>query len=256
MGPTYNSISLQTSKIITSDIDYHSGAKRKINLIPVAHGNHSIVTDVDAPSKTIRFQGLLEESSITAMDTLEDTFKGYFVGRNKNLDIPHGGGTRRYIVTPDTPDIQRPGGLNWGKYTLDFQCASPFGMDTSSTSLTSGSGVTSSTATWGITVGGSAEFQYPIITVTLVSGTQLTNQSMSIGNNQNGMVCTITRTWTGGDVVVIDPLSSTPVTVNGVEVVFTGSIPLFEIGSGSISYSDTFLTRSVSYGAIQYKYWI
>lgn len=253
---SYNANSLQTDNIITALIDYHSGASRNIKMLAIAHANRSKLTDVDAPSRTITLKGTLEATDIAAMDTLEDTFKGYFVGRDKYLDIGHGASTRRFMGTPNAPVIERPGGLNWANFTVDIPCSSPFGVDTASTSLTSGSGVTGSSATWSITPSGSAEYQYPIITVTLVSGTQITNRSIMIGNNNNGQVCTITRNWVAGDIIVIDPLSATPVTVNGVEVEFTGSIPIFEKGSGAVSYSDTFLTRSVSYSVIQYRYWI
>jgi hypothetical protein len=253
---SYDSTSVQTDNIITALVDYHSGASRNIKMLAIAHANRSKLTDVDTPSRTISLRGTLEADDIADMDDLEDTFKGIFVGRDRYLDIQHGGSTRRFIATPDAPKIERPGGLNWANFTVDFQCSSPFGVDTTSTALASGSGVTGSSATWSITPSGSAQYQYPIITVTLVSGTQMTNQSMMIGNNNNGQVCTITRDWVGGDIVIIDPLSATPLTVNGIEVEFTGSIPIFEKGAGAVSYSDTFLTRSVSYDIEQYRYWI
>ena len=257
MALQYNSNTLQTSNIIVEEIDHHGGGDRKINLLSIAHANRSKVTgSPESSSKTITLKGTLVADTPALMDDLEDTFKGYLVGKDKYLDIPHGSGTRRYIATPGTPKITRPGGLSYGKFTIPFACSSPFGMDTSSTALASGSGVTTATANWNITPGGSAEYQYPVITVTLVSGTQLTSQTMEIGNNSNGQVCSITRTWMATDVVVIDPLADEPVTVNGLAVEFDGSIPFFEKGAGAVTYSDTFLTRSVSYSITQYKQWI
>jgi len=256
MALQFNSNVLQTSNIITEEIDHHSGGDRKINLLSIARGNRSKITGINTPSKTITLRGTLVADTPALMDDLEDTFKGYLVGKDKYLDIPHGTGTRRYTATPTAPKIERPGGLSYGKFTAQFICSNPFGMDTSSTSLATGSSITTTPNNWSITVGGSAEYQYPIITVTLVSGTQFTNQSMSIGNNSNGQVCIIMRTWLASDVVVIDPLADEPVTVNGLPVEFSGSIPIFEKGAGAVAYADTFLTRSVNYTIGQYKYWI
>lgn len=256
MALSYNSNNLQTANIITQDIDHHSGGKRDINMLPIAGGNRSKITGSNTASKIITLRGQLVADSIAAMDDLEDTFKGYFVGKNKNLDISHGSGTRRYVVTPREPNVERPGGLMYANFSIDLLSASAFGVDTSLTALASGSGVTTTPVNWSITLGGSAEYQYPVITVTLVSGTQLTNRTMNIGNNSNGMVCSINRAWVAGDVVVIDPLADEPVTVNGLPAAFTGSIPIFEKGAGAVTYSDTFLTRSVTYDISQYRYWI
>lgn len=257
MGPSYNSNSLATSQIIISDIDYHDASPRDLKAYPIANSPRSKVTNPGlAPSKIITMKGQIMASTISAMDDFEDTFKGYFVGTGKNLDIPHGSGTRRFIATPYPPEVKRPGGLNWANVTLKFFCEYGYGVDTSSTSLATGSGVTTSSASWDITVGGSAEWQYPIITVTIVSGTVMTNKTVSIGNNINGMVCSITRTWSNGDVIVINPLGDTPVTVNGSEVEFDGSIPIFAKGAGTVTYADGFTTRSVSYSISQYRYWM
>lgn len=256
MALTFNTNSLQDTNVLTEEIDHHGGGDRKINLLAIAHGNRSKVTDINTVSKSITLKGTIIANTPALLDDFEDTFKGYFVGKDKYLDIPHGSGTRRYIATPQTPRITRPGGLAYGKFSVTFLCAMPFGMDTTETSLATGAAVTSTPNNWAITPGGSAEYQYPIITVTLNSGTQLTGQTMSIGNNSNGQICSITRDWVAADVLVIDPLADEPVTVNGMPVEFDGSIPIFEKGSGAVTYSDTFLTRSVDYDISQYRYWI
>lgn len=256
MSLLYNSNDLQTSSIITNTIDHHGGGDLTLNLLSVANRSRSKLTGKNRAPKTITLKGTLIANTPALMDDLEDTFKGYLDDEDKYLDIPHSTGTRRYIATPKTPSIDRPGGLNWGTFSVDIICAIPFGMDISSTALASGSGVTTATANWSITAGGSAKWQYPIITVTLASGTQLTSQTMQIGNNSNGMVCSINRTWSAGDVLVIDPLADEPVTVNSTPVAFTGSIPFFQKGAGAVTYADTFLTRSVSYSINQYRYWI
>lgn len=251
---TYNSNDLQTTAIITEDIDYDGGAKRNVSLQAIANANKSKATNSDAPSKSIIVSGTLFATSPSALDDLVDTFKGYFGGLEKNLDIGHGSGIRRFIATPHEPIIKRKNGTNWATFTIQFDCSSAYGSDTTTTSLATGTGVTTSTANWAINCGGSAEYQYPVITVTLSSGTQLTNQTIYIGNNSNGQVCTIKRNWVASDVLVVDAANQI-VTVNGVEVEFSGSIPIFDKGAGAVTYADTFLTRSVNYSIIHTRQW-
>ena len=245
---------LNTTNIVVSDIDHSSSPEKSFDLYAIAHANKSHIPFYEYESKQIRLRGSLNASSIVAMDTLIDTFKGYFKGKDKNLDIEHGGSWRRYVVTPAVVDVKRPGGLAYATFDIRLACGLPFGMDTSLTTLATAT-ITSTPVNTAITVGGNADVQFPLITATLTSGTGLTSASVSIGNNANGQVATITRSWTAGDVLYIDPYNQI-VTVNDVEVYFTGSLPIFETGTGAVSWTDTFTTRSVSLDVKQYRYWL
>lgn len=247
--------SLQTANIVTSDIDHMSGPEKEFDALPIAHGNKSHIPNYNYTGKVITLTGTLNASSLSAMDSLIDTFKGYFVGKDKNLDIEYAGSTRRYVGTARTPRITRPGGLMYAEFEVPVVCTIPFGKDTTTTNLLTTAAVTTSPGNHSITVGGNAEFQYPIITITLNSGTGLTNASISVGNNDNGQVLTVTRTWVAGDELVIDPYEES-VTVNGTEVDFSGAMPIFGTGSQSVSYSDTFLTRNYDIAIDQYRYWL
>lgn len=254
MALTISGNSLQTSNIIVSDIDHMNSPDQDMELFTIAHGNRSMIPYYDYTSKEITLKGTLVSDSITNLDALIDTFKGYFTGKDKEFDMSYSGATRRYIVKARPIKIDRPGGLLYAYFNVPLICGLPFGFDTTVTALASET-FTITPKTIAITVGGNAEFQYPTIDATLTSGTGLASASVSIGNNNNGQICTITRTWMAGDVIHIDP-SLMLVTVNGTEVYFTGSVPIFSTGAGAVSWSDTFTTRNVTVDVDQYRYWL
>lgn len=254
-GIAYNTNSMQTTNIITSKIIHHSAPAKKISMAPVAYGNKSIITNSNSTDKDITVSGILDaKGSIVNMDTLEDTFKTFLVGEDGNLDIEHASGTRRYIATPEVVNVVRDEGLAWAEFTVRFACAQPYGVDVSATSIASITGHTTPTRLIPMALVGSAEYQFPILELTLVSGTQLTNGTISIGNNSNGQVANITRNWAASDVLRIDPFNQM-VTVNNVEVFFTGAIPMFKTGSQNMTYSDNFLTRSVNFLVTEFGRW-
>lgn len=241
-GITYNSNSLQTSSIVTSEIEHHSAPAFKISKAAVAHANRTSIMFGDYPDKTIRVEGMLiSTTGIAGMDDLEDTFKSYLVGIEKNLDIEHNGSTRRYIATPTAITVERPGGLDWARFGVTFFCSLPFGTNTSSTSLLNQTGQTSGSTTFAITVGGTFPYQAPIITTTFSTISGGTGKTVRIGNNDTGQQITVTRDWIAGDILEVD-VANTSVKVNGIEVEFNGAFPEFSPGSGAITYSDDFTT--------------
>lgn len=251
---TIDSNSLQTANIVTRDID-HFGLDKDFEAYPIAGANRSYIPNYNYIGRSITLKGSLNASSIAAMDALIDTFNGYFVGKDKNLDLEYSGSTRRYVVTSKPPSIERPGGLMYAEFTVVLKCSVPFGVDTTETTLSTTTGITTATTDIAITVGGNAETQYPTITATLNSGTGLTAATISFGNNNNGQVLSITRTWAAADVIFIDPYNEI-VTVNGTAVYFTGAMPIFETGVQAVNYSDTLATRSIDVVVKQYRYWL
>lgn len=253
-GITYNSNSLQTSSIVTSEIEHHSSPAFKLTKAAIAHANRTSIMFGDYPDKTIRIDGMLVSTTgIAGMDALEDTFKSYLVGIEKNLDIEHNGSTRRYIATPTAISVERPGGLDWARFVVTFFCSLPFGTNTTTTSLTNQTSQTTGSASYPITVGGTFPYQAPIITVTYSAISGGTGKTVRIGNNDTGQQITITRDWIATDVLEVD-VANSMVKVNGIEVEFSGAFPEFAPGSGTLTYSDDFTTsRTYSLVANHYR---
>lgn len=251
---SFDGVSLQTDNIVTADVQ-HSFPRINIGKHVVANANRSKYDTPDYPDRSVYIAGTFNADTISLADTLEDTLRGLFVGENKYLDIEYAGATRRYIATPAMVDIQRPGGLMWGTFAVQFDCPSPFGKDIALTSLADVNAHTDSTLTIDLDIGGTADEQYPIITVLIGSGSGMTPGTISIGNGLNGQVLNVARNWTAGEILTVDPYEQS-VKVGSAEVAFTGSIPLFNKGTGSATYADNFVSRSVDIDINQYRYWM
>lgn len=252
MDIVYNGHSLQTSDIVTSDIDHNSNPDQNTNIAAIAHGNHSAINFIDYPQKIINIAGqLIGESDQDIVDII-DTFKGYLVGQDRTLDIDHGSSVRRYKATPTAVKVDRPGGLLYGVFSVKFTCADPFGTDTTATTLLNETGKTSGSASFALSVGGNAPWQVPIIKVSYSAISGGTAKTVMIGNNNTGQQISVTRNWLTNDVLEID-VSNTTVKVNGVEVAFAGAFPEFEPGAGTLAYSDNFTSRTFAIEAKQYR---
>lgn len=250
---TFNSNDIQTANIILSAIEHESMPDYTAKLYELAHGNKSVIPYTTHPSKTIVLRGTLIDTSISALDTLIDTFKSYFKGRDKNLDIDYAGGTRRYVCTlKNSVKIQRDGGLSWAKFSVELVATEPFGKDTSNTTAVTGTGRTLGLYTDTYTFLGTAPIQYPVFTVTLTALTGGTAKTITLGNDSTGQAISITRTWEVDDVLVVNTFDNT-VKVNDVEVDFSGAFPTFETGSHDISYSDDLTTRTFNYSVVYAK---
>lgn len=247
--------SLQTDNIITNDIDHFSGPNKNAPIYAVGHGNRSAIPWVGWPSKTITITGTLLSDSIADMDALIDTFKGYFIGKDKFLDIGYNGSTRRYTCTPEQPVITRPGGLTYATFSIVFDCTVPFGQNTSPTTALSQTGRTLGIYADSHTFVGNAPFQYVIATFTYTAITGGTNKTVTFGNNANSQGISITRNWAANDTLQIDTFNKL-VTVNGAVVPFTGAFPEFPPGGQAMGYSDGLTTRTFNVNIVYYPAWL
>lgn len=254
---SFDSNSLQTYSpatnvgIITNTIEHTNIPDLDLAFYKLAHANASAISNTNYPSKKITVSGVIKGSTNADLDSRIDTFKAYFNGSDKNLDVVYSSATRRYIATKNAISIVRQNKALFAKFALEFICTKPFGQSTSNTTALSAAGRTNATYTDAHTFIGTAPIQQPVITYTLTAVTGGTAANVIIGNNSSGQQLTINRTWANGDVLVIDTYNKT-VKVNGANVPFTGAFPEFVPGAGSISYSDGFTTRTFTI-SIVYK---
>jgi Phage tail protein len=243
---------LQASGILTSLIDHESQPEQDMKMYALAHASMSKIPYRSYPRKPIVLRGTLLASGIAAMDALADTFRAYFKGKDKNLDIGYNSTTRRYVCTAKRVVIQRPEGLNHAKFFVELVATEPFGRDTTTTMALNDTGNTSSSYSDTYSFLGNAPYQQPIVTITYTALTGGTAKTVTFANVTNGQQCSITRTWATNDILIIDATLK-KVTVNGTEVDFSGAIPEFEVGSQSFSYSDNLTTRTFNYNIVYYK---
>lgn len=252
---TFDSNDLQTASIITQQVDHYNAPSKSASIFPLAHANKSSIPFVNYPNRKIVASGHLTSDTIANLDALIDTFKGYFNTESGNLDIDYNGGTRRFIATVTNIVINRPKGLTYAEFSVEFTCVEPFGRATSTNSLLSATGRTSASYDDSITVLGTAKWQLPIITITINSVTD-GDGHITVKNNANDQGITIIgQTFEADDVIEISCINRT-VKLNGTEIDFIGSFPEFQTGSQEIGYSDGFSARNFDIDVDQYAYYL
>lgn len=259
---SFNSNDLQTyspatdTGIITNVIDHTDGPDMLMGLYALADADGSSIPAINYPSKPVALAGVIKGSSQADLDNRIDTFKGYFTGKDKNLDITYGSGTRRYIATAGTPKIQRKPRSFIAIFQVPITCTNPFGLDTSSTDLwAKKNNFTSATFTETPTVGGNAPFQLPIITITIDALTGAGDYVQISNDNNNQELLIYGQGLQAGDVIVINCVERT-VTLNGTEIDYDGTFLELEPGANSITYTDGFTTRTVDVEATYVKRWL
>lgn len=173
---SYNGNNLQTfngsTGILVQSIDHRSTPDKAMAVTPLSHRNKSVIPSIFYPSRKVSISGKITGSSQADLDAREDAFKALFIYQDKNLDIGHAGGTRRYIATGQNIKIMRPDGLLDAGFQVDFICTDPWGHDTTATTLISDTNQTSASYAPSCSItNGNAPVQLPIFTYTLNNGT-------------------------------------------------------------------------------------
>lgn len=259
---TYNSNDLQTYNkttnvgIVTNVIEHTNLPEKAAALFGLADADGSSIPNINYPSKKVNIAGMIKGSSQANLDDRIDTFKGYFVGKDKNLDITYGSSTRRYIATANTVSVVRQDKSLFATFAIEFICTNPFGLDTSNTNLWAAkTAFSSATFTETPTVGGTAPFQLPVITITINSLTGSGDYIQIANDNNNQELLIYGVGLDAADVVVIDCINRA-VTVNGDPVDYSGTFLELEPGANSITYTDGFTTRSIDISAVYAKRWL
>lgn len=229
-------------------------ARRKLALNILARSNKSKTNSAFYTERIITVRVCIQRNSRDAVEQAIDILMTNIQGLEKELWLAQSGTVRKYYCTYSGYAIQRAGGAYW-EADLQFTCSDNFGYDTSYTPIITNRTTSTATAADQYNFTGSAPFQAPIITVKLTAVTGGAPGTMTIGNSNTGQNISITRTWAVNDFVEIDSVAET-VKVNGAIVAFTGAFPKFATGLGTISYADTFTTRTVVRNAYYYKRWI
>jgi phage-related protein len=259
---SYNSNDLQTYDpttrlgIITNVIEHTNLPDKVASLYALADTNGSTIPTVNYPTRKVTIGGSIKGSSQSDLDSRLDTFKGYFGGKDKNLDIAYGSSTRRYVATANGISIIRKQKALYATFQVDFICTNPFGLDTSTTNLWAAkTGFTSATFTETPTIGGTAPYQLPLITITINSLTGAGDYVQISNDNNNQEMLIYGLALTASDVIIIDCAART-VTLNGTEVNYYGTFLELEPGANSITYTDGFTTRNVDVSAVYTKRWL
>lgn len=232
----------------------YAPARRKLSINLLARSNKAKTNSAFYVKRIITVRVGITRATRDLVETSLDSLMALIQGVEKELWLRQSGGTRKYTCTYSDFTLREEGG-SYIEMDLFFECSDNFGYDIAPTLLKQVSGFTSGQKTDQITVEGSAPWQAPLFTLTYSAITGGTTATVTIGNGVTGQQVTITRTWTAGDVLVIDSLNKS-VKINGVAVAFTGAIPEWSKGIGYINYLDNFTARTFSYTMNYYRRWV
>lgn len=222
---SFNGNNLESAYLIINRLNKSDSPERALQSENLSfQDGRSVVTDFWR-SRTITIGGTINATSSAHLGDLLDTLKEDLSGKEKNLDVDYGGGTRRYVGT--LTGLNAPEefyNITHLPYTAEFFCQ-PFGKATSTVTFESNN-VTASPETDSITTLGSYKPK-PVIRMTFDSATSVTG--VSFENTTTGDTIEITESIVADDVLVIDT-DNNKVTLEGVQVDFDGPIPDFSLG--------------------------
>lgn len=250
---SYNGFDMQTANVITSEIGDTTSFERILGVYNILRRAGAKITDDTDTVKIIPVSGGLESTNTATLEQLIDSFNAAMTGVEANLDIGWGGGTRRWIATPQKPEAPRIVRDNWAEFKVDF-LITQYGKDTSATTLINNVFITTASSSQSITVGGSASEQYLYSTATINSRTGAAINTITIKNNDTGQAISITRAWTPGEVLTVD-VELQKCRVNGTIVDFSGMFPKFKPGARTLVFSDDFTARNITLLTTQVKRW-
>lgn len=245
----FNSTQINTiNNFLVKAVDVHEMPKRALEAYKLARVNGEALVSGFYDYREIVIYCTIVAPNKSTFEQVRDTLMATFSPLNGVLSLPIAGASRQYTCSlsdnTNWPDFgsgyASMGGL--ANFEIHLNAYDPFGYDATSTAITLGT-VTSSPTTYNATFGGTFDAR-PVFTLTVSSVTATGAQSLIITNPSTGLAVTINRAWTAADVVVID-IKNRTVTVNGVVTAWSGSLPTWTVGAGSIQISDTFTARSI-----------
>jgi hypothetical protein len=220
--------------------DFNKLPKREIKINKLARRDLSIITSSEYSAKDIRIYMEVCGGSRADTEVLLTFIKALVQPQNGLLVVSQGGETTEYTATMNEFNYSWLGVQ--ALVEIVFIASDPIGRNQDETTIFTLTGITSSTTSTTFEIGGSST-AYPLITYTLNTVTGATLQDVTILNARTNQGITINRTWANGDILTIDS-DLLEARVNGAVVDFTGMFPQFETGANSLSYSDSFTTRS------------
>lgn len=227
------------------DHNFNDLPSRELSMSKLARANKSVLTSAEYSSKEVTVSFHLRGCDRGDTEIVLSTLKSYLSPVNKPLIVSQAHADVTY-PTATLNELNYEWLSNKILITLVFTVADPIGYQDITTSLVNKT-ITTASDTSPITISGSFEAE-PIISAILTTVTGAVAQSMSFRNGDTGQGITITRTWANGDTVQVD-VANKVVYINSAISDFTGQFPVFATGSQSLTYSDTFTTRSLALSA-------
>lgn len=231
----FDGYSLQNTGFITSSINYEELKNIELNTFKYSRIDGGGVLSKYYRGRQITIKGTIKADTAAAFATLIDEVKKNIRLTEGNLDIRPIGSTevRRIKATLTNLDLPRQHfNITFCEITLVFTTAEPFFYAVTNQSITFEA--KTGNFTEDMTHEGSAE-KSPRVYFVFGAGTTATALTIT---DPDGRVLTVTTAITNGDVVLVDG-DNKVVELNGTEIDFSGSFPIFSPGGNNFTVGFT-----------------
>lgn len=250
---TFNDNDLnQVSGLTITNREVNLLPNRELQSYPLAKADKSILTSSNYLNKKITIEGAITLSSRALAEQSLDLLKSLVQDQQGSLKVLEAGDIRTYYATMSAMSTRLSGG--YVRFGIEFLCSDPLGYHVGQEILIAGTANTNSTAVIPLTVAGSYKAE-PEITANISALTGGTTKTVTLANAADNIGISVTRTWTAGDILVVDSYNRS-VLVNNSEVEYAGRFPSFAPGSRSLAYTDDLTTRTVLISASYTKRWL
>jgi len=241
-----NSLSVQDTNYITSDIIYRSSPSKSLNILQKSRNDGFVLQSMYYTEKNISVSGNINCSTEADLKTKIDTLKEYTSSRNFNVDIDDAGNTMRFVCSLESLNIpEKHYNITNVPYNIILKCQ-PFGKYTTAT--TDSNTITNASASPYLNTidpTGSVAPK-PVLKWTVATGTPTTPITQIVfTNTTTGDAITVAGLALDavGDYLEIDCENLTVMVSHDsgakTAIDYTGVIPSFVIGSNSYSMLRT-----------------
>lgn len=243
----FDGFGLQNTAIISQLILRDSPPSRDVTSYRTPRRDGGGILGSDFAGRSIRVRGILSESTAAALDDAVDEFKRRLAPSEKVLSIKVNGAIRQCVATLVNTqgifDRRESYHVSTTPFDLEFLSTDPNWRDPEYTSEDHLS-QTSLNVIAGMNNVGSWKADL-VLVILIEAATAIT--ALNVTNGENDEAITITRSFAAGDVIIIDGETKS-LTVNGVEVEYSGIFPRAEPGDNpvEVTWTGTSLTWNLT----------
>jgi phage-related protein len=228
-----------------TDMKFSSAPQREIDQFSIPRADGIRVSNVNERAKIIMAKGILDMGPSSGdeedLETYIDTIKKSLRGVSKQLVTVWGGKTRLYTATLQNTDVvfedRERTHVTYCPFTLEFLCegaATDWDYDQWTGEITLAADTIAATGD-GTTEG------KPVIVIVFSASTGVTSMVVSI--DENDQQIGYSGALAAGDVLIFD-CEQELVTLNGVDVDFTGYFPEMPLGDNTFRFTSNGSART------------
>ncbi len=246
----YGNLDLQSTYIITSEVNYRASPNRDINTINISRASGTHILSSEFGNKSITIKGTIVSPTTSGLVGIIDEFHKYLLLEEQVLQLEEG---RAYIATCKKIDMEESKySRSFATFNLDFICTTPFaiGNQRSATSVIPPGNETYSRA---VTISGSV-YAEPTRTIATQAGAGETGITMvKVQHYETGKYITTSGTFHLGQIELVINHEDNLVTYSGQNKDFIGAFSRFPVGVNNLDITLGGTTTYPMYTTITYN---